>query len=35
MTYNVAESQQAVRDMAKEFGQKEIAPVAVELDRRG
>jgi butyryl-CoA dehydrogenase len=34
MTYNVAESQQAVRDMAKEFGQKEIAPVAVELDRR-
>jgi butyryl-CoA dehydrogenase len=34
MTYNMVESQQAVRDMAKEFGQKEIAPVAVELDRR-
>ncbi|MCK4403884.1 MAG: acyl-CoA dehydrogenase family protein [candidate division Zixibacteria bacterium] len=34
MTYNMAESQQKVRDMAKEFGQKEIAPVAVELDRR-
>ncbi len=34
MTYNMAESQQKVRDMAKEFGQKEIAPIAVELDRR-
>lgn len=34
MTYNMVESQQAVRDMAREFGQKEIAPVAVELDRR-
>jgi butyryl-CoA dehydrogenase len=34
MTYNVVESQQAVRDMAKEFGQKEIAPVAAKLDRR-
>jgi butyryl-CoA dehydrogenase len=34
MTYNMAESQQAVRDMAKEFGQKEIAPIAAELDRR-
>ena len=34
MTYNMVESQQAVRDMAKEFGQKEIAPVAAKLDRR-
>jgi butyryl-CoA dehydrogenase len=34
MTYNVAESQQAVRDMAKEFGQKHIAPVAVQMDRK-
>jgi len=34
MTYNVVESQQAVRHMAKEFGQKEIAPVAAKLDRR-
>jgi butyryl-CoA dehydrogenase len=34
MTYNMVESQQAVRDMAKEFGQKELAPVAAKLDRR-
>jgi butyryl-CoA dehydrogenase len=34
MTYNMVEAQQAVRDMAKEFGGKEIAPVAAELDRR-
>jgi butyryl-CoA dehydrogenase len=34
MTYNMVESQQAVRDMAREFGQKEIAPVAAKLDRR-
>jgi butyryl-CoA dehydrogenase len=34
MAYNMAESQQAIRDMAKEFGQKEIAPIAAELDRR-
>jgi butyryl-CoA dehydrogenase len=34
MTYNMVESQQAVRDMAKKFGQKEIAPVAAKLDRR-
>jgi butyryl-CoA dehydrogenase len=34
MTYNMAEAQQAVRDMAKEFGGKEIAPVAAKLDRR-
>ena len=34
MTYNMVESQQKVRDMAKEFGGKEIAPVAVQLDRR-
>jgi butyryl-CoA dehydrogenase len=34
MTYNAAESQQAVRDMAKEFGQKYIAPIAVEMDRK-
>ncbi len=34
MAYNMVESQQAVRDMAKEFGQKEIAPVAAKLDRR-
>ncbi len=34
MTYNMAESQQAVRDMAKEFGKKYIAPIAVEMDRK-
>ena len=34
MTYNVAESQQAVRDMAKQFGKTEIEPIAAELDRR-
>jgi butyryl-CoA dehydrogenase len=34
MTYNVADSQQAVRDMAKEFGAKEIAPISAQLDRR-
>ncbi len=34
MTYNVADSQQAVRDLAREFGKKEIAPIAKELDRK-
>ncbi len=34
MAYNMVESQQVVRDMAREFGQKEIAPVAAKLDRR-
>jgi len=34
MTYNMAESQQAVRVMAKEFGEKYIAPIAVEMDRK-
>jgi butyryl-CoA dehydrogenase len=34
MTYNMVNTQQAVRDMAREFGQKEIASVAAELDRR-
>lgn len=34
MTYNMAESQQAVRDMAREFGRKEIAPIAKEMDRK-
>ena len=34
MTYNMSESQQAIRKMAKEFGQKELAPVAAKLDRR-
>ncbi len=34
MTYNVSENQQAVRVMAKEFGEKYIAPIAVEMDRK-
>jgi len=34
MTYNMSESQQAVRVMAKEFGEKYIAPIAVEMDRK-
>jgi butyryl-CoA dehydrogenase len=34
VTYNIAESQQAVRDMAREFGKKEIAPIAKDLDRK-
>jgi butyryl-CoA dehydrogenase len=34
MIYNMAESQQAVRDMAKEFGKKYIAPIAVDMDRK-
>jgi butyryl-CoA dehydrogenase len=33
MTYNLVESQQQVRDLAREFGEKEIAPIARELDR--
>jgi len=33
MTYNLVESQQKVRDLAKEFGEKEILPIARELDR--
>jgi butyryl-CoA dehydrogenase len=34
MTYNMSESQQAVRVLAKEFGNKYIAPIAVEMDRK-
>jgi len=34
MTYNMSPSQQAVREMAKEFGNKYIAPIAVEMDRK-
>ncbi|MGB8658162.1 MAG: acyl-CoA dehydrogenase family protein [Candidatus Zixiibacteriota bacterium] len=34
MTYNMAESQQKVREIAKEFGEKYIAPIAVEMDRK-
>ncbi len=34
MTYNVSENQQAVRVIAKEFGEKYIAPIAVEMDRK-
>ncbi|HVP36104.1 MAG TPA: acyl-CoA dehydrogenase family protein [Terriglobales bacterium] len=34
MTFNLDEKQQAVRDLAKEFGQKYIAPVALEMDRK-
>jgi butyryl-CoA dehydrogenase len=34
MSYNLVESQQKVRDLAREFGEKEIAPVAKELDRK-
>ncbi len=34
MTYNVSENQQAVRIIAKEFGEKYIAPIAVEMDRK-
>jgi len=34
MTYNMVESQQKVREMAREFGEKHIAPIAVEMDRK-
>ena len=34
MTYNMVESQQKVREMAREFGEKYIAPIAVDMDRR-
>jgi len=34
MSYNMSPSQQAVREMAKEFGNKYIAPIAVEMDRK-
>ena len=34
MAYNLDERQQAVRDLAKAFGEKEILPIAKELDRR-
>ncbi len=34
MTYNMSPSQQAVRELAKEFGEKYIAPIAVEMDRK-
>ena len=34
MTYNLVESQQAVRDMVKEFGEAEIAPISKDLDRK-
>jgi len=34
MKYNVGETQQAIRDQVKEFAEKNIVPVASELDRR-
>jgi len=34
MTYNLVDSQQQVRDMVKEFGETEIAPIAQGLDRK-
>lgn len=34
MSYNLVDSQQQVRDMVKEFGEAEIAPISKELDRR-
>ena len=34
MTYNLVDSQQQVRDMAKEFGKAEIAPISKDLDRK-
>jgi butyryl-CoA dehydrogenase len=34
MSYNLVDSQQQVRDMVKEFGEAEIAPIAKDLDRR-
>ena len=34
MSYNLVESQQAVRDMVKEFGEAEVAPISKDLDRR-
>lgn len=34
MTYNLVDSQQQVRDMAKEFGEVDIAPIAKDLDRK-
>ncbi len=34
MTYNMSESQQKVREMAREFAEGEIAPISAELDRR-
>ncbi|OGC85587.1 MAG: acyl-CoA dehydrogenase [candidate division Zixibacteria bacterium RBG_16_43_9] len=34
MTFNLDEKQQTVRDLVKEFGEKYIAPVAVEMDRK-
>lgn len=34
MTYNLVDSQQQVRDMVKEFGEAEIAPIAKDLDRK-
>jgi butyryl-CoA dehydrogenase len=34
MSFNLDEKQQAVRDLAKEFGEKHIAPIAKEMDRK-
>jgi butyryl-CoA dehydrogenase len=34
MSYNLVDSQQAVRDMVKEFGEDEIAPISKDLDRK-
>jgi alkylation response protein AidB-like acyl-CoA dehydrogenase len=34
MAFNLDEKQQAVRDLAKEFGEKYIAPIAAEMDRK-
>jgi len=34
MSFNLEEKQQAVRDLVKEFGEKHIAPLAKEMDRK-
>jgi len=34
MSFNLDDKQQAVRDLAKDFGDKHIAPIAKEMDRK-
>ena len=35
MDFQLTEEQQQIRDLAREFAQKEIAPIAAEFDARG
>ncbi|MBI3538614.1 MAG: acyl-CoA dehydrogenase family protein, partial [Chloroflexi bacterium] len=35
MNFDLTEEQKAIRDLAREFAQKEIAPIAAHIDETG